>query len=73
MSIQKTGDIFLGDNAVTLASLGDAVMTRTLGDRENRIMLRADKDVIYGQVMRVMNVLQDYGFYKVALIAEEVV
>lgn len=73
ISIQKNGDTFLGDNAVTLATLGDAVMTRTSGDRENRIMLRADKDVVYGSVMRVMNVLQDYGFYKVALIAEEVV
>ena len=73
ISIQKNGDTFLGDNPVTLATLGDAVMNRTSGDRDNRIMLRADKDVIYGQVMRVMNVLQDYGFYKVALIAEEVV
>ena len=73
VSIQKTGQIFLGDNEVTLATLGDAIMQRTLGDRENRIMLRADRDVIYGHVMRVMNVLQDYGFYKVALIAEEVV
>lgn len=73
ISIQKTGQVYLGDNEVTLATLGDAVMTRTLGDRENRIMLRADRDVIYGQVMRVMNVLQDYGFYKVALVAEEVV
>ncbi len=73
VSIQKTGQIFLGDNEVTLATLGDAMMTRTLGDRDNRIMLRADRDVIYGNVMRVMNVLQDYGFYKVALVAEEVV
>ena len=73
VSIQKTGEIYLGDNPVTLDRLGDAVMTRTLGDRENRIMLRADRDVIYGNVMRVMNVLQDYGFYKVALVAEEVV
>jgi biopolymer transport protein ExbD len=47
------------------------VLKRTGGDRENRIMVRADKDVAYGSVMRVMNALQDYGFYKVALIAEE--
>lgn len=73
VSVQKTGQIFLGDNETTLEGLGDAVMTRTLGDRENRIMVRADRDVIYGNVMRVMNVLQDYGFYKVALVAEEVV
>ncbi len=73
VSIQKTGQIFLGDNEITLDRLGDAIMTRTMGDRENRIMVRADRDVIYGNVMRVMNVLQDYGFFKVALVAEEVV
>lgn len=73
VSIQKTGQIFLGDNETTLGQLGEAMMTRTLGDRDNRIMVRADRDVIYGNVMRVMNVLQDYGFYKVALVAEEVV
>src|ERR1044072_7264502 len=46
VSIQKTGQIFLGDNEVTLATLGDAVMQRTMGVRQNRIMLRADRDVI---------------------------
>jgi len=34
-------------------------------------VVRADKGTVYGNVMRVMNVLQDYGFYKVALVAEE--
>ena len=71
VSIQKNGDVFLGDNPTTLAALGDSVLQRTAGDRENRIMVRADKEVAYGSVMRVMNALQDYGFYKVALIAEE--
>lgn len=71
VSIQKSGEVYLGDNKTSLAELGDVVLKRTIGDRENRIMIRADKDVVYGQVMRVMNVLQDYGFYKVALIAEE--
>jgi TonB system transport protein ExbD (group 1) len=73
ISVQKTGQIFLGDNETTLEGLGDAVMQRTMGDRENRIMVRADKAVVYGNVMQVMNVLQDFGFYKVALVAEEVV
>ena len=73
VSIQKTGQIVLGDNETTIEALGPAMMERTLGDRENRIMVRADRDVIYGNVMRVMNVLQDNGFYKVALVAEEVV
>jgi biopolymer transport protein ExbD/biopolymer transport protein TolR len=71
VSVQKSGKVYLGDNEVTLTNLGDMVMQRTLGDRENRIMVRADKGTVYGNVMRVMNVLQDYGFYKVALVAEE--
>lgn len=73
VSVVKDGGAYLGDNSVTLAQLGDAVMTRTLGNRDNRIMIRADKETAYGNVMRVMNVLQDYGFYKVALVAEELV
>lgn len=73
VSVQKNGKVFLGDNETSLDRLGPDVMTRTQGDRENRIMVRADRDTIYGNVMRVMNVLQDYGFYKVALVAEEVV
>lgn len=71
VSITKPGDVYLGDNKTTVNELGDLVLQRVAGDRENRIMLRADKEVPYGVVMRVMNSLQDYGFYKVALIAED--
>ncbi len=73
VSIQKTGQIFLGDNETTIEALGPAMMERTLGDRENRIMVRADRDVLDGNVMRVLNVLEDIGFFLVALVAEEVV
>ncbi|MCC6920464.1 MAG: biopolymer transporter ExbD [Alphaproteobacteria bacterium] len=71
VSVQKSGKVYLGDYETTLSDLGDKMMQRTGGDRENRIMIRADKEAVYGNVMRVMNVLQDYGFYKVALVAEE--
>ena len=73
ISIQKEGKIFLGDNEVTLSNLGAVIKERTQGDTENRIMVRADKQVLYGNVMQVMNVLQDNGYFKVALVAEEVV
>ncbi len=73
ISIQKTGQIFVKDDEVTLATLIPKVEVYTQGDREERLFIRADQDVIYGNVMRVMNVLQDNGYYKVALVAEEVV
>lgn len=72
ISLQNNGDIYLGDNPVPLGSLIGAVVQRTKGDRENRIMVRADRMVVYGSVMNVMNMLQEYGYTKVALIAEEV-
>ena len=73
ISLQNNGQIYLGDNPVPLAGLIGAVVDHTKGDRDNRIMVRADKNVLYGNVMNVMNLLQEYGYTKVALIAEEVV
>ena len=72
ISLQNNGEIYLGDNPVPLGSLIGTVVQRTKGDRDNRIMVRADRNVLYGNVMNVMNMLQEYGYTKVALIAEEV-
>ncbi|MDB5424502.1 MAG: ExbD/TolR family protein, partial [Phenylobacterium sp.] len=33
--------------------------------------IRGDKDVMYGDFMGVMNMLQDNGFYSVALVGED--
>jgi biopolymer transport protein ExbD len=38
---------------------------------EQRVYIRADRDVLYGDFMAVMNTLQGNGFYQVALINEE--
>lgn len=73
ISIQSNGAIFIGDNATDLSMLGEDVR-KTVGARnpaKERIFIRADKDVLYGDFMGVMNMLQDYGFYSVALVGEE--
>jgi biopolymer transport protein ExbD len=36
-----------------------------------RIFIRGDKDVMYGDFMGVMNMLQDNQFYSVALVGED--
>jgi biopolymer transport protein ExbD len=38
---------------------------------EQRVYIRADRTVRYGDFMAVMNTLQGNGFYQVALINEE--
>lgn len=74
ISIQSDGSIYVGDFPTDLAVLGDDLRAN-IGQRRNpereRIFIRADKDTMYGDFMGVMNMLQDNGFYSVALIGEE--
>jgi len=74
ISVQDSGAIYIGDSKSDLATLGDD-LRKNLGARRNptkeRIFIRADKNVLYGDFMGVMNMLQDNGFYSVALIGED--
>jgi biopolymer transport protein ExbD len=74
ISIQPNGRLFIQDFPTDISSLGDD-LRRQLGARRNpgkeRIYIRADKDVMYGDFMGVMNMLQDNGFYSVALVGED--
>ena len=45
--------------------------SRTKGDKQTRIFLRADKTVGYGDLMEVMNLLRHAGYLKVALVGLE--
>jgi biopolymer transport protein ExbD len=74
ISIQDSGRLFIGDYPTEIASLGDD-LRKNIGNKRNpekeRIFIRADKNVLYGDFMGVMNQLQDNGFYSVALIGED--
>lgn len=73
ISIQAGGSIYLSDSRTDIADLGNDLRS-TIGQRnpeKERIFIRADKDVLYGDFMGVMNMLQDNGFYSVALIGED--
>jgi biopolymer transport protein ExbD len=74
ISLQNNGRIFVQDHQTDLAELGDDLRA-SLGEKRNptkeRIFIRGDKDVLYGDFMGVMNMLQDNGFYSVALVGED--
>jgi hypothetical protein len=74
ISIQPGGRLFIGDNSTDLAELGSTLRIQLGANRspeKERIYIRADKDVMYGDFMGVMNSLQDNGFYSVALVGED--
>ncbi|HYG27674.1 MAG TPA: biopolymer transporter ExbD [Caulobacteraceae bacterium] len=73
ISIQKSGGIYIGDFPTDIAVIGDD-LRKAVGRRDpskERIFIRADQEVRYGDFMEVMNALQDNGFYSVALIGQD--
>ncbi|HEV2532121.1 biopolymer transporter ExbD [Phenylobacterium sp.] len=74
ISIQSNGRLFLMDKPTDLSQLGDDLRAHLGANRnptKERIFIRGDKDVVYGDFMGVMNMLQDNGFYSVALVGED--
>jgi biopolymer transport protein ExbD len=74
--------VYVMNDQVPMEELGEAVFaavntnTPSLGGDEfeildQRIYVRADSHTRYKNVMRVMNRLQDRGFTKIALVAED--
>ncbi|KAF0807163.1 uptake of enterobactin [Alcanivorax xiamenensis] len=71
LSVQSDLTLTLGqDQVVTLDTLVPALRD-ALPDQEQRILLRADKSVPYGELMRVMNRLSEAGYLKIALIGAD--
>ncbi len=71
ITIKADGSVAIGDNSVPRDALPSALATATQGDKEQRLFVRGDKAVPYGDVMQVMNVLRDTGYLKVALVGME--
>jgi len=73
VSLQESGALYIGTQETALSTLaGD--LSRVVGGSnptEERVFVRADGNVAYGDFMSVMNALQDGGFYKVALVGED--
>lgn len=71
--LSLAGDLTLslGERVIAPTALAEALDAATGKDHEQRIFLRADKAVSYGEVMGVMNQLRDAGYLKVALVGLE--
>ncbi len=78
INIQAGGGLFIGEQATRIESLPadlSVVLAKddpSLPPTSQRVYIRADKQVRYGDFMTVMNTLQSNGFYQVALINEEI-
>lgn len=69
LSVKADLSLLIGDEVVAKDGLRAALEEQTGGDREQRIFLRADKSVDYGDLMEVMNGLRSAGYLKIALVS----
>jgi len=61
----------VGEDAIARTEIGAALDAASGSDRDQRVLLRADQALSYGEVMELMNLLRNAGYLKVALVALE--
>ena len=73
INIQANGGIYIGEAQTSIDNLsGDLARKLDKPDpTKERVYIRADRTVRYGQFMEVMNTLQGNGYFQVALINED--
>ena len=71
LTVKQDLTLALGEVPVARDALASALDAAAGGDREQRVFLRADRKVDYGDLMQVMNALREAGYLKIALIGLE--
>jgi biopolymer transport protein ExbD len=71
LTVKADLSLALGETPVDSSALAGALDAQTQGDKQERIFVRADRTVPYGEVMEVMNLLRAAGYLKIGLVGLE--
>ena len=71
VSLRSDLSLAVGEQIVAREEVAGALDGATKGNKDERLFLRADKTVSYGELMAAMNLLRDAGYLKVALVGLE--
>jgi biopolymer transport protein ExbD len=71
LTLKSDLSVSLEENPIKRAALASALDQATSNDKQQRIFLRADKTVPYGELMSLMNELRTAGYLHVALVGLE--
>jgi biopolymer transport protein TolR len=70
LSVTKKGDVFLENHTVKLEDLGQKIETVLKYRKEKEVLLRADKDIPYGFVVKVMAEVKRAGIAKLGMVTD---
>ncbi len=68
VTVKPDLSVAVGEDVIAREALTGTLDTATRGQKDERIYLRADKAVSYGDLMEVMNLLRNAGYLKIALL-----
>lgn len=71
LTVKSDLTLSIENDGVDRSALRAELDKRSSNDREQRVFLRADQAVPYGEIMKVMNLLREAGYLKVALVGLE--
>jgi len=71
LTFKQDLSLAVGNDDIPRTSLAAALDRATSGDKQQRVFLRADKTVAYGELMTLMNELRSAGYLHVALVGLE--
>jgi len=62
--IDREGRVYLNDEPMEVALLGEALRRRMAGDPEKSVVLKADSRVVHGKVIAVLDIMKGAGVRK---------
>lgn len=71
LTVKEDLTLAFGNDPVTREGLQAALDGKTQGNTDERVFVRADKTVDYGDLMEVMNLLRGAGYLKIGLVGLE--
>ena len=71
VTVKPDLSLAVGEDTVARDALKSTLDTLTEGKTDQRIFVRADKTISYGDLMETMNLLRNAGYLKIALVGLE--
>ena len=72
VTVKPDGSVAVGETMVARDILSAALDAATNNHKDEVIFVRGDKELAYGELIQVMNLLRDAGYLKLALVGLEV-
>lgn len=71
LTIKPDGTLAIGETVVAREQLASALDAASANRKDETIFIRGDKELNYAALMRVMNLLRDAGYLRLALVGLE--